>query len=93
MQRAFSTGWRDAARPIVSDYMDRLAAEIGSPPDIARAQALVARLPISVRISGPTVNWDSHAERTRRGWLDDKSDGHESRGWTGARAARPTATV
>ncbi|MFI5443993.1 sensor histidine kinase [Polaromonas sp. UC242_47] len=89
MQRAFSTGWRDAARPIVSDYMDRLAAEIGSPPDIARAQALVARLPISVRISGPTVNWDSHAERTRRGWLDDKSDGHESRGvdWRTRRTA------
>jgi signal transduction histidine kinase len=58
----------------VNDYMDRLAADIGSPPDIARAQALVARLPISVRISGPAVNWDSHADRPQRGWVDDRND-------------------
>lgn len=83
MQRALSGGWRDSARPIVGDYMDRLAADIGSPPDIARAQALVARLPISVRISGPAVNWDSHADRPRRGWMDDKNerlDRHEPGG-------------
>ncbi len=83
MQRALTGGWRDAARPIVGDYMDRLAADIGSPPDVARAQALVTRLPISVRISGPTVNWDSHADRPRRGWMDDKNermDRHEPGG-------------
>lgn len=83
MQRALSGGWRDAARPIVGDYMDRLAADIGSPPDVARAQALTERLPISVRISGPAVNWDSHAQRPRRGWMDDKNerlDRHEPGG-------------
>ncbi len=83
MQRALTGGWRDAARPVVNDYMDRLAADIGSPPDVARAQALVARLPISVRISGPAVNWDSHADRSRRGWMDDKNerlDRHEAGG-------------
>ena len=30
MQKAFSIGWRDAARPLLVDYVDRLAAEIGS---------------------------------------------------------------
>jgi signal transduction histidine kinase len=60
MQKAFSLGWRDAARPLVVDYVDRLAAEIGSPPSIERAQALVQRLPVAVRISGPVVNWRSH---------------------------------
>lgn len=83
MQRALSGGWRDAARPIVGDYMDRLAADIGNPPDVARAQALTERLPISVRISGPAVNWDSHAQRPRRGWMDDKNerlDRHEPGG-------------
>ena len=60
MQKAFSIGWRDAARPLVVDYVDRLAAEIGSPPSIERAQALVQRLPVAVRISGPQVNWRSH---------------------------------
>ena len=63
MQRAFSLGWREAARPLVADYVDRLVAELGTPPDVARAQALVARLPISIRIEGPVVNWDSHPER------------------------------
>ncbi len=42
----FSTGWRELARPLVADYLDRLAADIGSPPDLARAQALVQRLPL-----------------------------------------------
>jgi len=55
MQRAFSTGWRDAARPVVADYMDRIVTELGTPPDVARAQALVTRLPISIRIEGPSV--------------------------------------
>ena len=68
-QRAFSMGWREAVRPLVGDYVQRLAAEIGSPPSVARAQALVQRLPISVVISGPEVNWRSEPEAPeRRGW-------------------------
>jgi signal transduction histidine kinase len=67
MQKALSTGWRDAARPLVSDYVDRLAAEIGTPPSVERAQALVQRLPVTVRISGPQINWRSHPNETR-GW-------------------------
>lgn len=59
MQKALSVGWRVAARPLVSDYVDRLAAEIGNPPSIERAQALSQRLPVSVQISGPEVNWRS----------------------------------
>lgn len=86
MQRALSTGWRDVARPLVDDYVNRLAADIGSPPDVARAEAMVARLPISVRIEGPRINWDSHPDRDRRGWLQDRrsldgSDGLERRDW------------
>ena len=83
MQRAFSTGWRDAARPVVTDYMDRIVTELGTPPDVARAQALVTRLPISIRIEGPSVNWDSHPDRRARGfgprgdWLGrTTADGH-----------------
>jgi len=63
-QRAFSVGWRDAARPLLADYVDRLAAEITGPaggtPSITRARALTERLPITVRIEGPAVNWASH---------------------------------
>ncbi|RYF41263.1 MAG: HAMP domain-containing protein, partial [Comamonadaceae bacterium] len=85
MQKAFSTGWRDAARPLLVDYVDRLAAEIGSPPSVERAQALAGRLPITVRISGPQVNWHSHPEgqekRWRRdAWLDEPHDDAQGEG-------------
>ena len=49
----------------MADYVDRLVAEIGSPPDVARAEALVARLPISIRIEGPTRQL-GFASRARR---------------------------
>ena len=39
MQAALSIGWRDAARPLVADYVDKLAAEIGSPPSAERARS------------------------------------------------------
>ena len=45
-------GWRAAARPLLVDYVDRLAQEVGSRASCAR-QALVQRLPITIRIEGP----------------------------------------
>ena len=93
MQYALRIGWRDAARPLVVDYVDRLAAEIGTPPDVERARAITQRLPVSVRISGPTVNWRSNpgepdydAQREAR-WSSDGprffertlADGHHVR--------------
>jgi hypothetical protein len=76
MQKALGVGWRDAARPLLADYVDRVAAELGSPPSVDRAQALVQRLPVTVRITGPQVNWQSHPtqdpHRWRRdAWMDD----------------------
>jgi signal transduction histidine kinase len=68
MQKALAGGWREVVRPLVADYVDRLAADLGSPPDVARAQALVQRLPLSIRIEGPVVQWDSHPQRRNRGW-------------------------
>jgi len=79
MQRALSGGWSGVVRPLVSDYADRLAAEIGSPPDIARATALVQRLPLSVRIDGPALNWDSHPQR--RGWQAEHRHDGDDDGW------------
>ena len=63
MQVALGIGWRDAARPLLVDYVDRLAAEIGSPPSVERAKSLAARLPLRITISGPVVNWNSQPER------------------------------
>jgi signal transduction histidine kinase len=87
MQRVLSVGWRDAARPLVTDYVDRLVADLGTPPDVARAQALAARLPIAVRIDGPQVNWRSDSDQPQQGsrpyekrfndWLSRSTvDGH-----------------
>lgn len=59
-QRALKTGWQGWVKPLVDDQADRLAAELGSPPDPARAAALAARLPITIRIDGPQVHYDSH---------------------------------
>jgi signal transduction histidine kinase len=69
MQRVVQGGWQGYARPLVADYVDRLAGEIGTPPDAQRARRLAERLPISVRIEGPQVQFDSHPERrTRARW-------------------------
>lgn len=62
MQKLLRGGWESYAKPIVADYIDRMAAEIGSPPDVARAQAITVRLPITLRIDGPQVQYDSHPQ-------------------------------
>lgn len=57
---ALSGGFEYLVKPLVTDYVDRLTTDIGSPPDLKRAQALVEKLPISVRIDGPEIRWESH---------------------------------
>lgn len=67
MQSAFRYGWQDYVRPLVADYVDSLTAQIGTPPDVARAKALTERLPLRIRIEGPVVNWSSHPRDPRDG--------------------------
>lgn len=66
MQNALSIGWRGAVRPLVVDYVDRLVADIGTPPSVTRAEALTQRLPVTVEITGPAVQWRSHAAEAWR---------------------------
>ena len=66
MQSALRFGWHDYARPLVSDYVDSLVLQIGTPPDVEKARALAARLPLRIRIEGPVVNWSSHPGEKRR---------------------------
>lgn len=90
--QVFSSGWRELIRPLALDYVSRLAAEIGDPPDIQKAQAITARLPLSITISGPRVNWQSalpserflaeprpHDQALRSMLTRRTSDGHELR--------------
>ena len=76
MQQVLHNGWQAYARPLVRDYATRLARDLGTPPDPERAAALVRRLPITVRIDGPVVHYDSHprARRDRQGSRGDQRD-------------------
>lgn len=79
-QRLLRAGWQDYARPLVADYVDRLAADIGSPPDVAKAEAFTRRLPLRIRIEGPRVNWSSQpAVADEHESARDRGDGTERR--------------
>ncbi len=92
MQKVVALGWKEAARPLLMDYVDRLTAEIGSPPSIERAQAIANRLPVTLRIDGPKIQWDSHPERPRPDWMSDKvqRQDHWAREDTGYRLLQRT---
>jgi signal transduction histidine kinase len=53
----------DYIREIVGAHIalhaELVLKEIGTPPDVARAQAIVDRIPVDIRISGPGVDWAS----------------------------------
>ena len=72
MQSALRFGWHDYARPLVSDYIDSLVVQIGTPPDVEKARALAARLPLRIRIEGPLVNWSSQPNERREEWHDER---------------------
>jgi signal transduction histidine kinase len=79
VQKMFSVGWREAARPLLMDYVDHLAAEVSpdahAPPSIAAAQAITQRLPITIDIQGPVVRWQSHPGQIRPDWHADNPNG------------------
>lgn len=81
VQKALSVGWREAARPLLMDYVDRLTGEIGTPPSVERAQAIVQRLPIHLRIEGPVVNWVSHPDIQRPDWMRDRGPRNPKERW------------
>lgn len=85
-QKAFTLGWREAARPLLMDYVDHLTTDISpdtnSPPSVDRARAITQRLPLTIAIAGPIVNWRSHPSQKRPGWH------HEDTGQTAADGQR-----
>ena len=72
MQRLLQGGWQAYAKPLVADYVERLALEIGTPPDAAKARALTQKLPISVRIEGPAVQLDT-TSAAARAWRENRA--------------------
>jgi signal transduction histidine kinase len=59
MREMVHAGWRGYGRPLVAGTVDLMAREIGTPPDIGRAEALTRRMPVVIRIDGPVVHWMS----------------------------------
>ena len=43
----------------ISLHADYVVSDIGNPPDIARAQAIADRIPVDIRIEGPSLSWTS----------------------------------
>ncbi len=70
-QKAFTLGWKEAGRPLLMDYVTRLANDVApqGQPDVEKARALVERLPIiTLDITGPRVQWRSHPDLPRPHW-------------------------
>ncbi len=85
MRQLLRNGWLGYAAPLVTDYADRLAADLGSPPDEARARALTQRLPITISVEGTQVQFEAPPGGTRhehRGRLGEpgRRGGHDGRG-------------
>jgi signal transduction histidine kinase len=80
-QQVVRGGWQGYAKPMLADYLDRLASEIGSPPDEAKARAMTRRLPLSIRIEGPAVRFDSHPGHEWREHADPFDPGRGAAGW------------
>lgn len=72
---AIVLGWNFSSRikprfdnevlPNLSQYIQYLVSDIGTPPDINKAQALASRLPFELRIDGPDLNWSSTSSLSR----------------------------
>ncbi|MCW5661628.1 MAG: HAMP domain-containing protein [Burkholderiaceae bacterium] len=80
-KRMVTTGWQSYAKPLVADYIDKLVLEIGSPPSLERAGAIVARLPVSVKIDGPRVQYDSHPGAHPSWSVPDDDPRHGPESW------------
>lgn len=81
-QKAFTLGWREAARPLLVDYVDRLFDEVtasGPSPSVERAKALTERLPLTVTISGPQIQWASHPDQGAPEWM--RNQGRDDAAW------------
>ncbi len=65
VHRVFMVGWREAAQPLLGDYLDRMAEDlmVDERLDVARAQALTRRLPLTLCVcdGDGQVHWSSHA--------------------------------
>jgi signal transduction histidine kinase len=66
---AFRDHFAVTVRPHLAQYVEYVQADIGVPPDLARAAELSRRLPLTIRIAGPGMEWSSDGAPTDFGNL------------------------
>jgi signal transduction histidine kinase len=62
MGLAFKHGFEDNLRPHLVRYLEYVQTDIGSPPNLEKAQALVERLPIEIHIFKAEETWSSTSD-------------------------------
>ncbi len=65
---AFRENFQENIRPHLFRYMEYIQKDLGTPPEIAKAEKIVAGLPVEIHIFGPEGSWSSTGEPLR---LDD----------------------
>ena len=59
IKRAFQGHFEDNIRPHITQYLEYVNADIGSPPDRTRAQELAERLNLEIQIIDDQGHWSS----------------------------------
>lgn len=59
MSLVFKSGFEENLRPHLVRYLEYLEADLGSPPDLQRAEALARRLPVEIHILRAAESWSS----------------------------------
>ena len=65
IRHAFQGHFKDNIRPHLTQYLEYVQADIGTPPDRGRAQELADRLNIEIQIFDREENWSSSGRLTR----------------------------
>ncbi|MDH4273776.1 MAG: ATP-binding protein [Gammaproteobacteria bacterium] len=51
--------FHQTVRPHLEQYLEYVRADIGNPPDLARAHELAQHVPVEIMVQGPGVQWSS----------------------------------
>ena len=70
IRHAFQEHFRDNIRPHITQYLEYVKADIGTPPDHRRAQQLADRLNIEIQIIDARTHWSSSGRITRMDAID-----------------------
>ncbi len=74
IRHAFHEHFKDNIRPHITQYLEYVKADIGTPPDRVRAQELADRLKIEIQIFDSKGNWSSSGQLSSTDDLEIERD-------------------